>query len=206
MVNGAQVVANETNSTGSDTNGSGAKSSSGHRGNPTNHSKTRVGAIVGGVIGGLALLAIIGVAILLLITRRRRRFIQTRNMDSTFDIDPSESQVQMVTHGSEFFSRPQNINTNFPTMPALSPVRSPRNAGYTGLQDRKWPTMHVSNQGPSEVSTPTSAPISHNPPSSTGSSQLQRIPTDDLVQLLQIRLQQEGRVSQGAAPPAYEDH
>lgn len=211
LVNAAQVTLRTNSETNSTT--SGTSPSTGETNTNNNH-KANTGPIVGGVIGGIVLLA--AIALLLWYTTRRRRqrqYLQKQQDMASFNIDALYMSEDQSFHPDRL--QPQRLSTITPSAPTMSPTMSPTgsgSAGYTGNnfgiyegKHQQRPGMHVSNSswGPSGESRSTD-PISENPPSTTDSVRLGQISTNDLLQLLQTRIQQQGRPEQGTEPPAYE--
>jgi len=154
-------------------------------GSNNNHATqtSHIAAIVGGVLGGLAMLAIIALLILYT-TRRRRRNAQMQETELNLDIDA----FYMTENES---TRPQVPSTIHQSVLTLSTMTLNANTGsgteYGGKHQRE---------------SRFTDPISEDPPS-TNSSPLEQIPITDILQLLQARIQ-EARLEQGSAPPAYE--
>ncbi|KAE9407517.1 hypothetical protein BT96DRAFT_933277 [Gymnopus androsaceus JB14] len=141
------------------------------------------------------------------------QYLQKQQDMASFNIDALYMSEDQSFHPDRL--QPQRLSTITPSAPTMSPTMSPTgsgSAGYTGNnfgiyegKHQQRPGMHVSNSswGPSGESRSTD-PISENPPSTTDSVRLGQISTNDLLQLLQTRIQQQGRPEQGTEPPAYE--
>ncbi|KAE9399587.1 hypothetical protein BT96DRAFT_939270 [Gymnopus androsaceus JB14] len=77
--------------------------------------------------------------------------------------------------------------------------------GRAGLHDIKRPQIQVMNCGQSNESQCSIDPVSAHPPNTTDSARIEEIPTGDLLQVLQERIQREGGLEQAVnAPPVYE--
>jgi len=178
LVNAAQVTSTESNSTSpSPVNDS---DSSGRK-------KSLAGPIAGGVVGAGVLLATISFVVFY--TNRRRRRKRAWRL-ANFDIDASESAV---------------IQDDVPRPLSLT-VRTGHSAWHASYDDEKRPQREgITRESNQEQSSSTNA-VNENTPSTTDAGRLGEIPTNDLLQLLQARIQQEGRAeSEASAPPAYED-
>ncbi|KAF9061094.1 hypothetical protein BDP27DRAFT_378034 [Rhodocollybia butyracea] len=208
LVNGAQVnLGGGNNSTANNgTSGTGNGGNSNNSGDPNSSNsesqhKSLIGPIVGAVVGGVAFLIIFALALFLLLKRR-----QTSH---NLHINAIEAPQHRPPPTMPSFSTFSN-STNFP-------VEKPR---YSPLPTGEWTRAHghvrtVGSSGEfgqtgeslTSGALPTPSVAGSGAGSGSGSdadARLEQIPTDNLIQILQSRLQQEGMPERGHAPPAYE--
>ncbi|KAK0188240.1 hypothetical protein F5146DRAFT_1062615 [Armillaria mellea] len=210
LINGILLKDQEPPS--SNTSDSGSSSGSGSGSTP-NKSSSPAGAIAGGVIGGIAFLAIIGLAVFFV--RRRRRRQQTRRsvlLDDDFSSSPLSAPAP-----TPFIMGPLT-STQSSNRPPYSPTSSQRSEKAPGggrnhvgqsSMGEKAALLHtqstVSLQEGSSTHPQSSAPepAAAVPGPSNEEPQRVNLPTEELVRLLNERLQAGGHWDEDEMPPEY---
>ncbi|KAE9392510.1 hypothetical protein BT96DRAFT_1057017 [Gymnopus androsaceus JB14] len=127
--------------------------------------------------------------------------LMKQDLPQNFDIDPLENfHIDPLV-------LPQLEPKNY--TPASPDRNTAPNAAPEPSNNIKRPTRQVANQNSvaglnlRDLSgeSPSTEPIGETP---LGSAWLEQVPTDDLIQMLQTRLQREGTAYQENKPPAYE--
>ncbi|KAF9052595.1 hypothetical protein BDP27DRAFT_1345223 [Rhodocollybia butyracea] len=194
LVNGAQVdLSSGHNSTASNNGTSGSGSGSNNSGNPNSSNSDTQHKI--------AFLTLLALALFLL--KRRRQTSQNLNIDA---LEPPQHRPPPTMPSFSTFSNSNSF-----------PVEKPR---YSPVPTGEWTPSHghvrtVGSSGEfgqtgeslTSGALPTPSVAGSGAGSGSGSdadARLEQIPTDNLIQILQSRLQQQGMPEQGHAPPAYE--
>ncbi|KAK0222039.1 hypothetical protein IW262DRAFT_1377757 [Armillaria fumosa] len=209
LINGISLKDQEPPS--SNTSDSGSSSGSG---STPNKSSSPAGAIAGGVVGGIALLAIIGLAVFF-VRRRRRREKARRSvlLDDDFSTSPLSPPAP-----TPFIMAPLTSTQSSPDRPLYSPTSSQRSekvpaggrshVGQSSMGE-KAALLHaqstVSLQEGGSTQPRSSAPeaVAAVPGPSNEEPQRVNLPTEELVRLLNERLQAGGHWDEDEMPPEY---
>lgn len=208
LINGILLKDQEPPS--SNTSDSGSSSGSGST--PDKSSSSPAGAIAGGVVGGIALLVIIGLVVFFV--RRRRRREKTRR-SVLLDDDFSSSSPLAPT---PFIMAPLTSTQSSPDRQPYSPTNSQRSEkvlaggrshiGQSSMGE-KAALLHAQStvslqEGDStqpRSSTPEAAAAAPGP--SNEEPPRVNLPTEELVRLLNERLQAGGHWDEDEMPPEY---
>ncbi|KIY63964.1 hypothetical protein CYLTODRAFT_493501 [Cylindrobasidium torrendii FP15055 ss-10] len=190
LVSGALTV----RSPASSNNGTAPESPSG----PSNDGKrhpSRVGLLVGGLVGGLALVLIAGLSIFL---RRRRASDHNGELAS---LDGDEPQYK---HGVPIPYTISSVRVSGSRLGALSPhVETPQPVEYS----RKPPLGNciVASNTRQRAGSPdnNAATVPHALATIGSGPNPESLPTDTIVNLLHRRLEREGRLGDRSSPPTY---
>ncbi|KAG7443182.1 uncharacterized protein BT62DRAFT_1009785 [Guyanagaster necrorhizus] len=201
-----QEAPSSTSSSGS-SSGSDSSSGSGSR------SSSPTGPIAGGVIGGISILAIIG--LVLFLRRRRRREKMRRSVVLDDDFSPSPVSLPAPT---PFIMAPLTSSYSNSDRQQHSPTSSQRSEkmsagglsreGQSSSIGEKAALLHAQSTAilqesatrPSEPQPPVPEPVA-----GPSNEQPQRVdlPTEELVRLLNERLQAGGEWDEDELPPEY---
>ncbi|KAK0449296.1 hypothetical protein EV421DRAFT_1781127 [Armillaria borealis] len=213
LINGILLKDQEPPSSNTSDSGSTSGSGSGS-GSAPDKSSSPAGAIAGGVVGGIALLVIIGLVVFF-VRRRRRREKTRRSVLLDDDLSPSSLSPLAPT---PFIMAPLTSTQSSSDRQPCSPTNSQRSekvlAGgrsYVGqssmgekaalLHAQSTVTLQEGSSTQPQSSTPEAAAAA--PGSSNEEPQRVNLPTEELVRLLNERLQAGGHWDEDEMPPEY---
>lgn len=210
LINGISLKDQEPPS--SNTSDSGSSSGS-NPGSTPNKSSSPAGAIAGGVVGGMALLVIIGLAVFF-VRRRRRREKMRRSvlLDDDFSTSPLSPPAP-----TPFVMAPLTSTQSSSDRPPYSPTSSRRSEkvpaggrshGAQSSMGEKAALLHAQStvslqEGSSTQPESSAAEPAAVPGPSNEEPQRVNLPTEELVRLLNERLQAGGHWDEDEMPPEY---
>lgn len=213
LINGILLKDQEPPSSNTSDSDSSSGSGSGSSSAP-DKSPSPAGAIAGGVVGGIALLVIIGLVVFF-VRRRRRREKTRRSVLLDDDLSPSSLSPPAPT---PFIMAPLTSTQSNSDKQPYSPTNSQRSekvpAGgrsYVGqssmgekaalLHAQSTASLQAGSSTQPQSSTPEAAAAA--PGSSNEEPQRVNLPTEELVRLLNERLQAGGHWDEDEMPPEY---
>ncbi|KAK0464711.1 uncharacterized protein EV420DRAFT_1517779 [Desarmillaria tabescens] len=214
LINGMLLKDQEPPSSNSSESESGSSSGSGSENSGS--SSSSAGAIAGGVIGGIALLVIIGVVMFFL---RRRRQREKRRMSVLLDDDFAPSPLSPPAP-TPFMMAPLTTTHSSSDRQSSSPMTSQRSekipaGGHNRIgqssssMGEKAALLHAQSTvslqegGSSVPQLATAEPAPAPAGSSNEEPQRVNLPTEELVRLLNERLQAGGHWDEDELPPEY---
>ncbi|KAK0244422.1 hypothetical protein EDD85DRAFT_808019 [Armillaria nabsnona] len=203
---------NTSDSGSSSGSGSGSGSGSSSGSTPDKSSSSPAGAIAGGVVGGIALLVIIGLVVFF-VRRRRRREKTRRSVLLDDDFSPSSPPAP-----TPFIMAPLTSTQSNSDRQPYSPTNSQRSekvpaggrshVGQSSMGEKAallhaQSTVSLQEGGSTQPRSSTPEAASAAPGPSNEEPQRVNLPTEELVRLLNERLQAGGHWDEDEMPPEY---
>ncbi|KAK0487249.1 hypothetical protein IW261DRAFT_1446751 [Armillaria novae-zelandiae] len=213
LINGISLKDQEAPSSNTSDSSSSSGSDS-NSGSTPNKSSSPAGAIAGGVVGGIALLVIIGLAVFFV--RRRRQREKTRR-SVLLDDDFSPSPLSPPAPTPFIMGPPTSTQSNSDRSP-YSPTSSQRSekvptggrshVGQSSMGEKATllhaqSTVSLQEGGSTQPQSSMAEPAASVPGPSNEEPQRVNLPTEELVRLLNERLQADGHWDEDEMPPEY---